>query len=257
MDYLRLKWHVKDRVGLLTLNNPKTLNALDSQTLRELEAWVDGPARDKDLRAIVITGEGKAFVAGANIKEMLSLDVEEAKVFALLGSEVFRKIEKLPLPVIAAVNGFALGGGCELALSCDIRIGSKKAKFGQPEVGLGITPGFSGTVRLPKVVGGAKAKELIYTGKIIGAEEALSIGLLNQLVETEELMEKTMEMANQIAANSASAVSKTKEAINRGLETDSDSAISIENDLFALCFAHQDQKEGMQAFVDKKKADFK
>lgn len=188
---------------------------------------------------------------------MLSLDVEEAKVFALLGSEVFRKIEKLPLPVIAAVNGFALGGGCELALSCDIRIGSKKAKFGQPEVGLGITPGFSGTVRLPKVVGGAKAKELIYTGKIIGAEEALSIGLLNQLVETEELMEKTMEMANQIAANSASAVSKTKEAINRGLETDSDSAISIENDLFALCFAHQDQKEGMQAFVDKKKADFK
>ncbi|HZK10237.1 MAG TPA: enoyl-CoA hydratase-related protein [Clostridia bacterium] len=257
MDYLRLKWHVKDRVGLLTLNNPKTLNALDSQTLRELEAWVDGPARDKDLRAIVITGEGKAFVAGANIKEMLSLDVEEAKVFALLGSEVFRKIEKLPLPVIASVNGFALGGGCELALSCDIRIGSKKAKFGQPEVGLGITPGFSGTVRLPKVVGGAKAKELIYTGKIIGAEEALSIGLLNQLVETEELMEKTMEMANQIAANSASAVSKTKEAINRGLETDSDSAISIENDLFALCFAHQDQKEGMQAFVDKKKADFK
>lgn len=257
MDYLRLKWHVKDGVGLLTLNNPKILNALDSQTLRELEAWVDGPARDKDLRAIVITGEGKAFVAGANIKEMLSLDVEEAKVFALLGSEVFRKIEKLPLPVIASVNGFALGGGCELALSCDIRIGSKKAKFGQPEVGLGITPGFSGTVRLPKVVGGAKAKELIYTGKIIGAEEALSIGLLNQLVETEELMEKTMEMANQIAANSASAVSKTKEAINRGLETDSDSAISIENDLFALCFAHQDQKEGMQAFVDKKKADFK
>lgn len=257
MDYTRLKWHVEGKIGVLTLNSPETLNALDSITLHELQAWVDGPAQDKILRAIVITGEGKAFVAGADIREMLSLDVEGAMGFGELGSKIFRKIEKLPVPVLAAINGFALGGGCELALCCDIRIASKRAKLGQPEVGLGITPGFSGSLRLPRIVGVAKAKELIYTGKVIGADEALSIGLVNQLVEGDELMEKTMEMARQIAGNSSSAVSKSKAAIERGLDMDIDKAILVENDLFALCFAHEDQREGMQAFVDKKKPAYK
>lgn len=257
MDYTRLTWHVEDKIGVLTLNSPETLNALDSLTLHELLAWVDGLAQDEILRAIVITGAGKAFVAGADIKEMLSLDVEGAMGFARLGSKIFRKIEKLPVPVLAAINGFALGGGCELALCCDIRIASKRAKLGQPEVGLGILPGFSGTLRLPKIVGEAKAKELIYTGKIIGADEALSIGLVNQLVEGDELLEKTMDMARQIAANSGSAVSKSKAAIDRGLDMDIDNAILVENDLFALCFAQEDQKEGMQAFLNKKKPVFK
>ncbi|NLY37253.1 MAG: enoyl-CoA hydratase/isomerase family protein [Tissierellia bacterium] len=257
MDYSRLKWHVEDKIGVLTLNSPETLNALDSIILNELEAWVDGPAQEETLRAIVITGEGKAFVAGADIKEMLSLDAQGAKKFGMLGSTIFRKIEKLSIPVLAAVNGFALGGGCELALCCDIRLASKRAKFGQPEVGLGITPGFSGTLRLPRVVGVAKAKELIYTAKIVGADEALSLGLVNHVVEPEELLEKTMQMARQIAGNSGSAVSKSKAAIDRGLDMDIDNAILVENDLFALCFAQDDQKEGMQAFVNKKKPAFK
>ncbi len=257
MDYSRLKWHVEDKIGVLTLNSPETLNALDSVILNELEAWVDGPAQEETLRAIVITGEGKAFVAGADIKEMLSLDAQGAKKFGMLGSTIFRKIEKLSIPVLAAVNGFALGGGCELALCCDIRLASKRAKFGQPEVGLGITPGFSGTLRLPRVVGVAKAKELIYTAKIVGADEALSLGLVNHVVEPEELLEKTMQMARQIAGNSGSAVSKSKAAIDRGLDMDIDNAILVENDLFALCFAQDDQKEGMQAFVNKKKPAFK
>lgn len=257
MAYSLLKWQVEEAIGLLTLNSPETLNALNSTLLQELEAWVDGPARDSSLRAIIITGEGKAFVAGADIREMLSLNVEEARAFGILGSRIFRKIEKLSIPVLAAINGFALGGGCELALSCDLRFASKRAKMGQPEVGLGITPGFSGTQRLPRVIGVAKAKELIYTGRIIGAEEALEMGLVNRVYEAEELLEKTMELAKQITANSGSAVQKSKACIDRGIDMDLDNGIYVENELFALCFSHEDQKEGMQAFTEKRKAAFK
>ena len=257
MAYSLLKWEVDGNIGLLTINSPATLNALNSVVLRELGEWVDKEAKDKILKAIVITGEGKAFVAGADIKEMLPLDPAGAMEFGVLGASVFRKIELLPLPVIAAVNGFALGGGCELALACDLRIASEKAKMGQPEVGLGITPGFSGTIRLPRVVGVAKAKELIYTGKVIKADEALAIGLVNEVVAPEELMEKAMGLARMLAANSGSALALSKEAIDRGLQTDIDSAIKVENDLFALCFAHEDQKEGMNAFVEKRQAAFK
>lgn len=257
MAYSLLKWEVDGNIGLLTINSPATLNALNSVVLRELGEWVDKEAKDKLLKAIVITGEGKAFVAGADIKEMLPLDPAGAMEFGVLGASVFRKIELLPIPVIAAVNGFALGGGCELALCCDLRIASEKAKMGQPEVGLGITPGFSGTIRLPRVVGVAKAKELIYTGKVIKADEALAIGLVNEVVAPEELMDKAMDLARSIAANSGSAVALSKEAIDRGLQMDIDSAIKVENDLFALCFAHEDQKEGMNAFVEKRQAAFK
>lgn len=257
MAYTLLKWEVDGKIGILSINSPATLNALNSIVLRELGEWVEKEARDSALRAIIITGEGKAFVAGADIKEMLPLDSKGAMEFGLLGASVFRKIEQLPIPVIAAVNGFALGGGCELALACDLRIASERAKMGQPEVGLGITPGFSGTLRLPRVVGVAKAKELIYTGKVIGAEEARSIGLVNHVVPAEELMEKAMDMAKSIAKNSGNAVAYSKESINRGLQMDMDSAIYVEKDLFALCFAHEDQKEGMNAFVEKRQAAFK
>lgn len=257
MEFKFLKWQVEGPVGTLTINSPDTLNALSGDILEEMEVWVKGPARDESLRCILITGEGRAFVAGANIAEMSKLDVEGARSFGRLGSGVFRMIEELRVPVIAAINGFALGGGCELALACDIRLASDKAKLGQPEVGLGITPGFSGTVRLPRVVGLAKAKELVYTARVIRAEEALSIGLVNQVYPAEELMDKAMEMAGLIAANSGSAVSKAKEALNRTPDVDTDTAIAFERGIFALCFGHEDQKEGMGAFLEKRNAEFK
>lgn len=257
MEFKFLKWQVEGPVGTLTINSPDTLNALSGDILEEMEVWVKGPARDESLRCILITGEGRAFVAGANIAEMSKLDVEGAGSFGRLGSGVFRMIEELRVPVIAAINGFALGGGCELALACDIRLASDKAKLGQPEVGLGITPGFSGTVRLPRVVGLAKAKELVYTARVIRADEALSIGLVNQVYPAEELMDKAMEMAGLIAANSGSAVSKAKEALNRTPDVDTDTAIALERGIFALCFGHEDQKEGMGAFLEKRNAEFK
>lgn len=257
MEFKLLKWQKDESVGTLTINSPDTLNALNSGILKELEAWVQGPARDDELRAIIITGEGRAFVAGADIKEMSQLSTEEALAFGKLGSDVFRAIEELRVPVIAAVNGFALGGGSELALACDIRLASNYAKIGQPEVGLGITPGFSATMRLPRVVGLPKAKELIYTARVVDAKEALDIGLFNHVYEAEELMERAKEMASLIAVNSGSAVAKAKEVLNRSLEIDSDSAIALERDIFALCFGHEDQKEGMEAFLEKRKPVFK
>ena len=182
---------------------------------------------------------------------------EEARSFAALGSKVFRKLELIDKPTIAAVNGYALGGGCELAMACDIIIASEKAKFGQPEVGLGITPGFAGTQRFPRIVGIKKAKELIFTGKTIGAEEAEKIGMTNKVVPQEELLPYTIDMAKVIASKGQIAVRYAKKAINRGIETDMDTANAIETDLFALCFANADQKEGMTAFLEKRKADFK
>ena len=174
-----------------------------------------------------------------------------------MGASVFRKIELLEKPVIAAVNGFALGGGCELSMACDIRIASSKAKFGQPEVGLGITPGFSGTQRLPRLVGIGKAKELIYTAAVINAEEAYRIGLVNAVVAPDELLDKALEMANAIATKAQLAVRYSKEAINRGIETDIETGIDIETSLFGMCFATADQKEGMEAFLQKRNPEFK
>ena len=213
-------------------------------------------AEDNGILAVVLTGEGRAFVAGADISEMKSKNAIEGEIFGKLGASVFRKIELLPKPVIAAVNGFSLGGGCELAMSCDIRLASAKAKFGQPEVGLGITPGFSGTQRMPRLIGMGKAKELIYTADIIDAAEAYRIGLVNHVYEPEALMEEAMKMAEKIASKAPIAVKNSKEAINRGIQTDMDSAVAIEAYLFGLCFASEDQKEGMTAFFEKRKANF-
>lgn len=256
MEFQNLLFKKEGNVGILSINNPKSLNALNSTVLKEISTAIDMVEVDEEVNVLVITGEGKAFVAGADIAEMKNLNAEEARKFGKIGSDVFRKIELMEKPVIAAVNGFALGGGCELAMSCDIRIASERAKFGQPEVSLGITPGFSGTLRLPRLVGIAKAKELIYTGNIISAEEAEKIGLANKVVPQEELMNETLKLANKIASVAQIAVKYSKVAINRGIETDIETGMAIERDVFGLCFATEDQTEGMIAFIEKRKPEF-
>lgn len=239
------------KIALITINRPKALNALNSETLGELESVIDKVSEDEEILSVVITGAGKSFVAGADISEMKDKNVMEAKNFGVLGNRVFRKIENLSKPVIAAVNGFALGGGCELAMACDIRFASKKAKFGQPEVTLGITPGFGGTQRLARIVGQGEAKELIYTGKMIGADEALRIGLVNKVFEVEALLEEAKKLANTIANNAPIAVKSSKNAINRGLQVDIDTAVAYESEVFGSCFSTDDQKNGMDAFLNK------
>ncbi|MGM9721497.1 MAG: short-chain-enoyl-CoA hydratase [Candidatus Egerieousia sp.] len=256
MEYKKLIIKDNGAVRVIKINNPEALNALNTAILKELDAAFTEVAEDNGILAVVLTGEGRAFVAGADISEMKSKNAIEGEIFGKLGASVFRKIELLPKPVIAAVNGFALGGGCELAMSCDIRLASAKAKFGQPEVGLGITPGFSGTQRMPRLIGMGKAKELIYTADIIDAAEAYRIGLVNHVYEPEALMEEAMKMAEKIASKAPIAVKNSKEAINRGIQTDMDSAVAIEAYLFGLCFASEDQKEGMTAFFEKRKANF-
>lgn len=256
MEYQKLIVERQDGIGVIRINHPDALNALNTLVLSELGKAFDAFAADESVEVVVLTGEGRAFVAGADIAEMSTMTAQEGKAFGRLGADVFRKIEMMPQPVIAAVNGFALGGGCELAMACDIRIASSKAKFGQPEVGLGITPGFSGTQRLPRLVGLGKAKELIYTAAIIPADEACRIGLVNRVVEPGALMDEALALAAAIASKARLAVRYAKEAINRGIETDIETGIDMETSLFGLCFATHDQKEGMAAFLQKRKPDF-
>lgn len=240
-------------VGVITINRPRALNALNSTVLKELDAALDAVDLDT-TRCLVLTGAGeKSFVAGADIGEMSTLTKEEGEAFGKIGNDVFRKIETFPLPVIAAVNGFALGGGCEIAMSCDIRICSENAVFGQPEVGLGITPGFGGTQRLARLVSPGMAKQLIYTARNIKAPEAYRIGLVNAVYPLEELMPAAMKMAKGIAAQAPIAVRACKKAINDGLQTDMDEAIVIEEKLFGSCFETEDQRYGMAFFLDKNK----
>ena len=240
-------------VGIVTIDRPKALNALNSEVLNDLEAVIDAVDLDT-VRCLILTGAGeKSFVAGADIAEMSSLTKEEGEAFGKKGADIFRKIETLPIPVIAAVNGFALGGGCELAMSCDIRLCSENAVFGQPEVGLGITPGFSGTQRLPRIVGMGKAKEMIYTARNIKADEAYRIGLVNAVYPAAELMAQAEKMAVRIAGNAPIAVRASKKAINDGLQVDMDQALVVEEKLFGSCFETEDQKYGMAFFLDKNK----
>lgn len=252
-----VKTEYRDGYALLTINRPEALNALNKEVITDLEAALSEIEGGGPISALIITGEGRSFVAGADIGEQSVLDLEGGRKWGQRGSALMRRIEKLEMPTIAAVNGFALGGGCELALACDIIIAGEKAKFGQPEVGLGITPGFSGTQRLPRRVGAGKAKELIFTGRMIGAAEALEIGLANKVVPQEELMTEAAAMAAAIAKNAPLAVKYSKAAIARGMEMDIDDGIAMENELFAMCFASEDQKEGMKAFLEKRTADFK
>ncbi|CDE07150.1 MAG: enoyl-CoA hydratase-related protein [Prevotella sp.] len=251
LNYLKIE-EAREGVYLLTINKPASLNALDTAVLGELAAVVEDLRTNESVKVLVLTGEGRAFVAGADISEMVSKNPIDGLEFGRLGASVFRAIEQLPFPVIAAVNGFALGGGCELAMACDIRLASAKAKFGQPETGLGIIPGFSGTQRLPRLVGPAKAKELIYTGEIIKADEALRIGLVNGVTEPEALIDEALAMAEKIALQPRQAVALAKKAIDAGMQTDIDTAIGIENNLFALCFSTEEQKQRMTAFLNKK-----
>ena len=245
----------KNDYAIVTINRPKALNALNSAVLKELEAVF----RSIDLeavRAVILTGAGeKSFVAGADIGEMSTLSVEEGEAFGKCGNDVFRMIETFPVPVIAAVNGFALGGGNELAMSCDIRICSDNAMFGQPEVGLGITPGFGGTQRLARIINPGKAKELIYTASNIKAPEALSLELVSAVYPQEELMPAAEKMAAKIARNAPIAVRACKKAINDGLQVGMDEAIVIEEKLFGSCFTTEDQVEGMKAFLEKRKVE--
>ena len=257
MEYQFLKYdNSREGIGVLTISSPATLNALNTTILGELDAFVS--ALDvNNTRVLIITGEGKSFVAGADIAQMSNLNEEEGYNFGKFGAMVFKKIEDLPIPVIAAVNGFALGGGCELAMACDIRVASAKARFGQPEVNLGIIPGFSGTYRLSKLVGQGIAKELIYTGDHIMADEALRIGLVNKVVAPEELMDTVLQMAERILTSAPVAVRLAKKCINENYDLTATEAIELENRYFGQCFATADQKEGMAAFLGKRQATFR
>lgn len=253
MEFKNVLLEKEGNVAIVTINRPKALNALNSETLIDINSAIDELEKDDNIYAVIVTGEGeKAFVAGADITEMKDLSTAEARRFSNLGNKVFRRLETLEKPVIAAVNGFALGGGCELSLACDIRIASEKAKFGQPEVGLGITPGFGGTQRLARIVGIGMAKEMIYTARIVKSEEALRIGLVNKVVAPEELMNEARAMVNAIAKNAPIAVKLSKTAINRGMQMDMDTATAFEAEIFGECFATEDQTEGMTAFVEKR-----
>ena len=245
----------KDGVIFITINRPKALNALNSGVLDELNACLDAVDLEA-TRALILTGAGeKSFVAGADIAEMSTLTKAEGEAFGKKGNDVFRKLETFPIPVIAAVNGFALGGGCEIAMSCDIRICSDNALFGQPEVGLGITPGFGGTQRLARLIGAGKAKEMIYACVNVKAEEAKAIGLVNAVYTQEELLPAAKKLAGKIAKNAPIAVRACKKAINDGLDAVMDEAIVIEEKLFGSCFETEDQREGMGAFLEKRKVE--
>lgn len=242
-------------VGIMTINRPKALNALNEEVLKDLNAAFDAVDLET-TRAIIITGAGeKSFVAGADIAAMSKMTKTEGENFGKFGNDIFRKIETFPIPVIAAINGFALGGGNELAMSCDIRICSENAMFGQPEVGLGITPGFGGTQRLGRIIGIGKAKEMIYGGRNIKADEACKIGLVNAVYSLEELMPAAKKLASGIAKNAPIAVRNCKKAMNDGLQVDMDQAIVIEEKLFGNCFETEDQVEGMAAFMEKRKVE--
>ncbi len=253
IDMEFILYEVKGAVGTITINREKALNALNSKVLDELSVTLDAVDLE-NTRCLILTGAGeKSFVAGADIGEMSTLTKAEGEAFGKKGNDVFRKLENFPIPVIAAVNGFALGGGCEIAMSCDIRICSENAVFGQPEVGLGITPGFGGTQRLARLVSPGMAKQMIYTARNIKADEAYRIGLVNAVYPQEELIPAAEKMAAGIAKNAPIAVRNCKKAINDGLQVDIDQAIVIEEKLFGDCFETEDQRYGMAFFLDKNK----
>ena len=248
-----VKYEQKDQVAVLTIDRQEALNALNSQVLCDLDEAITKVEQDESVRVVILTGAGRSFVAGADIGEMKGFSAIDGKKFGVHGGSIFLRLENLSKPVIAAVNGFALGGGCELAMACDIRLASEKAKFGQPETGLGITPGFGGTQRLPRIVGASRAMELILTAKTISAAQAREIGLVSEVYPPEELMDRALELANSIAANAQVAVRQSKAAIRRGLQTDMATGAAFESEAFGLCFSTQDQKDAMNAFVNKEK----
>lgn len=258
MEYENVLFGVEDGVGLLEFNRPKALNALNNKTLDELDAVIERVRKDEGIRVLVLTGSGeRAFVAGADITEFQSLNPLKAKQFARKGQETFAKLEHLPKPVIACVNGFALGGGCELAMSCDFIYASEKAKFGQPEINLGLIPGFGGTQRLARLIGRAKAKELCFTGEMINAQQARELGLVCKIFPVDQLREETMKVAREMATKGQTALCLMKHVIDRGMDLDLNNGCALEAEAFGMCFASQDVQEGVSAFLEKRKPNFK
>ena len=240
-------------IGVITMNRPEALNALNDQVLKDLDAVLDAAEANDEVLVLILTGAGRSFVAGADIGEMKGFSSIDGKKFGVHGGGVFLKLENMAKPVIAAVNGFALGGGCELSMACDIRLASEKAKFGQPEVGLGITPGFGGTQRLARLVGMGMAKQLVYSALNIKADEALRIGLVNAVYPQAELMENALKLAGKIAKNAPIAVRNCKKAMNEGISLPMDQAVVVEEKLFGDCFETHDQVEGMACFLSREK----
>lgn len=278
MEFENINLKVQDHIAILTIDRPKVLNALNSQTMSELEIVVDRLAKDDDIRGVIVIGGGdKAFVAGADISELATKNPLSAREFALTGQRIFNKIEALPKPVIAAVNGFALGGGCELTMACHIRVASAHAKFGQPEVGLGIIPGYGGTQRLPRLVGKGRALEILLGGGMIDADEAYRIGLVNRVInayktdqdgkdfvdekgrkifDREEFLGKVVKMMTGLLTKAPLAQAYVIDAVNRGLDDDLEAALDVEADVFSILFATQDMTEGTMAFLEKREAKF-
>ena len=257
MEYQNLIIEKDGNVATIKINRPEALNALNEQTLRDLMHAVDELEMDMDISVVILTGEGKAFIAGADIKHMVTLTTIQAKLFAEYGHNLLNKIEASRLPFIAAVNGYALGGGCEVMMACDVAYASTKAKLGQPEINLGISPGFGGTQRLTRHIGRMKAKELLLTGDTISAQDAFELGLVNRVFEPEELMDKAMELARKIASKSNVQVSFIKALVNKGADVDLATANYLEISYFSSSFSTHDQKEGMKAFIEKRKPEFK
>lgn len=257
MSYNNLTYEVNNGIGTITFNRPKALNALNSELLGELGAVLDEVELNEDIRVLVLTGAGdKAFIAGADISELATFNALQAKLFSKKGHEAIGKLQELSIPVIAAVNGFALGGGSEVALACDFIYASEAAKFGLPEITLGIIPGFGGTQRLPKLVGKNMAKEMIFTGKMLSAQDAKEVGLVNKVCAPEALMDDVMKTAGAIAAKGRTSLRAAKQAVNASMDVDLKTGCNIEIDAFSLCLASQDSKEGTKAFLEKRKAEF-
>ncbi|RZB32008.1 MAG: enoyl-CoA hydratase [Desulfobacteraceae bacterium Eth-SRB1] len=258
MEYKNIIFDLKDGIATITFNRPEVLNALNEELLQELSTALDGIEEDEDIRVLVLTGAGeRSFVAGADIKELVRFDALQAKSFAETGHIILNKFQALPIPVVAAVNGFALGGGCEIALACDFVYASENAMFGLPEINLGLIPGLGGTQRLPRLIGKNKAKEIIFTGKMLSAAEAMEIGIVNRVFPIKSFMDETFKVAGIIASKGKVSLRAAKQAINNGMNVDLGSGCNIEVDAFALCMASKDAKEGTTAFIEKKKAEFK
>ena len=255
--YENIKYEVNEGIGYVTINRPKALNALNMDVLTDLYAAFTEIEADEAVKAVIVTGEGKAFVAGADIAQMSQLNALGGREMMIMGHKVMNLIESVEKPVIAAVNGFALGGGCELAMACDIRIASEKAKFAQPEVGLGIIPGFGGTQRLARLVGKGMAKYMIMTAEMISAAEAYRIGLVEKVAAPEELMDEAVKVAKTIASKAPIAIATAKSAINNGIDIDMKSASKFEIETFTAAFGSEDKTEGMAAFLEKRAPEFK
>lgn len=251
MEYKILKLEVRDSIGLIRISRPEALNALNNRFFTEMDSMLEELRNNSSVKGVILTGEGKAFVAGADISEMVNMDKAEAVRFSKTGQKVFRSIELFAKPVIAAVNGFALGGGCELAMACDIRIAGVKAKFGQPEVNLGLIPGFAGTQRLPRQIGLGNALHLLMTADMIGAEEAFRVGLVQMVVEQEEILNTAFDMMKKILKKGPEAVQLLKSVVRRGIETDIDAGSEIEAEEFGKLFGNEGT-EGMKAFLEKR-----